>query len=64
MPTDQYDNLEGNTQFSDEGIVPVKSVIGSLDGGNDIAANGGYDYKRNQNGGNLALSLQPARYYY
>lgn len=49
---EQYDYLGGSTQFSDEGIVPIKSVIGSLEG---LAANGGYEYKRGQNEGSSGI---------
>ncbi|XP_037940520.1 uncharacterized protein LOC119673328 [Teleopsis dalmanni] len=60
---EQYDSLGGTSEFLDQGILPVKSVIGSLDG---LAPNGGYDYKKVQNGVNSPIKdfLQPARFYY
>ncbi|XP_054727107.1 uncharacterized protein LOC129236860 [Anastrepha obliqua] len=60
---EQYDSLGGTSEFSDEGVVPVKSVVGSLDG---LAANGGYDYRKVQNGGDSPIKnfLQPARFYF
>ncbi|XP_049310882.1 uncharacterized protein LOC125778240 [Bactrocera dorsalis] len=60
---EQYDNLGGTSEFSDEGVVPIKSVVGSLDG---LAANGGYDYRKVQNGGDSPIKnfLQPARFYF
>ncbi|XP_011205122.1 uncharacterized protein LOC126760012 [Bactrocera neohumeralis] len=39
---DQYDQLGGTKEFSDEGTAPVASVIGSLDG---IAPDGSYNYR-------------------
>ncbi|XP_012162883.1 J domain-containing protein DDB_G0295729-like [Ceratitis capitata] len=60
---EQYDNLGGTSEFSDEGVVPIKSVVGSLDG---LAANGGYDYRKVQNGVESPIKnfLQPARFYF
>ncbi|XP_050331285.1 uncharacterized protein LOC126760010 [Bactrocera neohumeralis] len=60
---EQYDNLGGTSEFSDEGVVPIKSVVGSLDG---LAANGGYDYRKVQNGADSPIKnfLQPARFYF
>ncbi|XP_018800600.1 PREDICTED: uncharacterized protein LOC108976135 [Bactrocera latifrons] len=60
---EQYDNLGGTSEFSDEGVVPIKSVVGSLDG---LAANGGYDYRKVLNGGDSPIKnfLQPARFYF
>ncbi|XP_054728175.1 uncharacterized protein LOC129237441 [Anastrepha obliqua] len=39
---DQYDQLGGTKEISDEGTAPVASVIGSLDG---IAPDGSYNYR-------------------
>ncbi|XP_067639238.1 uncharacterized protein [Eurosta solidaginis] len=39
---EQYDQLGGTKELSDEAIAPVASVIGSLDG---IAQDGGYNYR-------------------
>ncbi|XP_017477512.1 PREDICTED: uncharacterized protein LOC108367416 [Rhagoletis zephyria] len=60
---EQYDNLGGTSEFSDEGVAPSKSVVGSLDG---LATNGGYDYRKVQNGGDSPIKtfLQPARFYF
>ncbi|XP_036344355.1 putative mediator of RNA polymerase II transcription subunit 15 [Rhagoletis pomonella] len=60
---EQYDNLGGTSEFSDEGVAPSKSVVGSLDG---LAASGGYDYRKVQNGGDSPIKtfLQPARFYF
>lgn len=60
---DQYDQLGGHSEFSDQGTLPVQSVIGSLDGG---AANGGYSYKQIQGGATSPLSeyLPPKEHRY
>nr|XP_014096479.2 uncharacterized protein LOC106621971 [Bactrocera oleae] len=60
---EQYDNLGGTSEFSDEGVAPIKSVVGSLDG---LATNGGYDYRKVQNSDDSPIKnfLQPARFYF
>ncbi|XP_067639234.1 uncharacterized protein [Eurosta solidaginis] len=57
---EQYDSLGGTSEFSDDGVVPIKSVIGSI---NDVASNGGYDYHKAQSGGDSS-NLKPARFYF
>lgn len=40
---DEYAKLDGPNEFSDEGVAPLTSVVGSLDG---LTPDGAYNYQQ------------------